>query len=339
MTIRVAKSPPRVAPPPKFLKVHQYANEIYDINVVHRDNSSFLSVLHDNNAAIFLRPMQLGKHLSLLWLSSYLEYDWLESTDPKIQKNASYVLRIDFGRVEVVDYNTDWVAECASYDESVREIVLCAVECLIREHDLGELTNETGAPLMAGALVRKLVAKIRTKKGKHSKLLVLVDEYDKPVREVLLDLMITQGLSFSDLQKKLKQKYRNYIGFFDSCKSAYAEIDLKVWVTGITPIGLYSLSSFKPEDFTFQSSMADAVGLLDADITRMMDAVDNYKPFATGDKARIIDAIKMHFNTINYDSGSDLYHTGMVNKVMGNVLLDDRARQKCSQISNKSLLS
>jgi hypothetical protein len=337
MTSRQATSAPAGEAPrrPKFPRVHQYASKIYSESMMYRDNSRFLSILQESSAAIFLRPMQLGK-TSLFTLANLvfgkgeqapdvLEYDWLESTGQTL--NSSYVLRVDFGGVQADMYD-DWQAGCASYDESVRAIVQHAVERLLDDHGLGALTNDTGDPLKAGNLVCMLVARI-AKIDKSAKLLVLVDEYDKPVREVLLDLMCTPGgVAHSDLLQQLKQKYRNYIGFFDNCKVAYAQIDLKVWVTGITPIGLGILSSFSPTDLTFDMDMADAVGFLDADITRMMDAVEKFNPFANDEKARIIAAIKTHFNSIKYGSGSDLYHTRMVNDVMRVVLLDNGARQE-----------
>jgi hypothetical protein len=344
MPTRPATSPPTGEAPrlPKFPRVHQYASDIYNKSMVYRDNSPFLSILQENPAAIFLRPMQLGK-TSLFTLAELvfskgkqapdvLEYDWLVSEQTL---NSSYVLRVDFGGVQADMYGDDWKKGCASFDKSVRQVVHDAVENLMRKHHIGELTNDTDAPLKAGDLVRQLVARIAKSNiaeinSKPAKLLVLVDEYDKPVREVLLDLMCTLGdVAHSDLLKSLKDSYRNYIGFFDNCKVAYGnlEIDMKVWVTGITPIGLGILSSFSPEDLTFDSAMADAVGFLDVDITRMMDVVEKSKPFANNEKALFSAAIKKHFNSIKYGSGSDLYHTRMVNDVMRGVLLKDEARQ------------
>jgi hypothetical protein len=102
---------------------------------------------------------------------------------------------------------------------------------------------------------------------------------------------------------------------------------LKVWVTGITPIGLDLLSSFSPTNLTFQESMAHAVGLRDEDITNMLAVVDGFMPFADdAEKARFRDAIKLHFNNIKYGNGSDLYHTRMVNDVMQYVLIHNSQR-------------
>eukprot|EP00977_Amphora_coffeiformis_P025057 scaffold18078_cov147-Amphora_coffeaeformis.AAC.2 len=60
-----------------------------------------------------------------------------------------------------------------------------------------------------------------------------------------------------------------------------ADADLKVWVTGITPIGLLLISGFKPVDLTFKPSMANVVGLLRENVSRMLDAIQQYNPYVT----------------------------------------------------------
>lgn len=195
-----------------------------------------------------------------------------------------------------------------------------AVERFISDHDLRPLGNATEL-LSAGDLLDELVTRIRCENNGKPKLLVLVDEYDKPVREVLLNLIATDHGDDEALRREVKEAYSHYISFFDTCKTALADIDMNVWVTGITPIGLSLISGFNPDDLTFEPSMADVVGLLRENVSGMLDAVDQYNPFKSDDeKDQVVQAIEKHFNSLRYEGGGGLYRTRMVNKLMADVL-------------------
>jgi hypothetical protein len=316
---RSAASSTPGASPPKFPKVHEYAGDIYKEDIIHRDNSPFLAELAKHKAAIFLRPMQLGK--TSLFTLAELVYSKRKTAPtnlklhlPPEEKNSSFVLRIDFGNVSAAT-NSDWKFRAADFDKAARRKVEVAVERLISDHDLRPLGNATEPS--AGDLLDELVTRIRCENNGKPKLLVLVDEYDKPVREVLLNLIATDHGDDEVLRREVKDSYRHYISFFDTCKTALADIDMNVWVTGITPIGLSWISGFNPDNLTFEPSMADVVGILRENVSGMLDAVDQYNPFKSDDeKDQVAQAIEKHFNSLRYEGGGGLYHTRMVNKLM-----------------------
>jgi hypothetical protein len=171
----------------------------------------------------------------------------------------------------------------------------------------------------AGELLYVLAQSIATATvgGPKPTLLVLVDEYDKPIRDVLFGL-IDSNSNTPALRTTLQQKYHHYVNFFDNCKSLRSlEVNIKTWVTGISPVGLSLITGFKYEDLTYTESMADAVGLLDADVDRMLDVVHQQAPFRNPQKkAAVRSAIQEHYNHLGFPFGSPLYHTGVVNQVM-----------------------
>ena len=145
-------------------------------------------------------------------------------------------------------------------------------------------------------------------------LLLLIDEYDKPIRDVLFDFI---GSKIPDVRKKMKACYAQYVNLFDNCKSSSSN-DMKVnaWVTGITPVGLTLISGFRYVDLSFQENMADAVGLRHSDVSSMLQAAIPGESFVDCEKDLVLVALKKNFNNLGFPHGSPLYHTGMMNQAM-----------------------
>ena len=208
------------------------------------------------------------------------------------------------------------------YDSSVNLEIQQQITLFLHERELGDPPLD----LKAGELLSHLVFKLR-QKDKEATLLILVDEYDKPIRDVLFGLMTDDDKETNMNEAKLKSKYPNYCGIFSNCKTAQARCKLKIWLTGIAPIGMNVISTLDPDPITFERECAGAVGLLAQDVDAMIEAVHNYMPFDSEDlKQEVIRAVAVHFNNINY-FGVGLYHTGMVNNLTRKVLLQPTARR------------
>ncbi|KAL3905427.1 MAG: hypothetical protein SGILL_009681, partial [Bacillariaceae sp.] len=167
---------------------------------------------------------------------------------------------------------------------------------------------------------------VQKEKGR---LLILVDEYDQPVREGLLQLIPHHGESLYDsIQQEIKLYFSDYFSFFRSVKALLAEVvHSKIWLTGITPIGIGEMSGLNIVDLTYQAHMADAVGLREADVERMLQEVHVHAPFKEGELERARTLLKRNFNNLRFPASQPLYHTGLVNHMM-NILLDPTKETK-----------
>jgi hypothetical protein len=333
MAKRSADSFPR-CPEPKFPRPSDY-EKVYDSTVIHRDNSNTLKFLEGWRSLVITRPMQMGKttlfslaeqvYSKSLTAPTGLEYDCPT-------KNTWYVLRVDFGAVHASFDDADtWVQTARKYDSQALDSIRGAILSLVGTHDeIERKFDRSGSFTQLGAstLLQRLALAI-AKVNKEAKLLVLVDEYDQPVREVILGMLEDRhSTPWEQFEQKVKAAYGQYIGFFKACKwLAQFLPQSNVWLTGITPIALEVLSGFNPEILTFNAKFADAVGLRDADVDCMLQKVDEFMPFQDGEKKRVRLAIKIHYNGLKFLSGSSLYHTRMINSVMEK-LIEKEERQE-----------
>jgi hypothetical protein len=94
---------------------------------------------------------------------------------------------------------------------------------------------------------------------KGAVLFVLVDEYDQPMREILLEMLASETRPREDnvlgMEDRLKNAYPEYTGFFKACKTISSILPgTKTWLIGITPLALPLLSGFQPEVLTFEQN-------------------------------------------------------------------------------------
>lgn len=153
-------------------------------------------------------------------------------------------------------------------------------------------------------------------------MLILVDEYDQPVREGLLHLIPDHGrILYETVVTKIKSLFVSYFAFFRAVKVALEHIDsAKIMLTGIIPIGIKEMSDLALVSLTFEESMADAVGLTETDVRGMLENIHTHAPFEEGELELAFQKIKYHFKNLRFPGGSSLYHTALVNALMNRLL-------------------
>ena len=72
--------------------------------------------------------------------------------------------------------------------------------------------------------------------------------------------------------------------------------------------------------------MANAVGLTNSDVRRMLDQVHDRVPFQDGERVQATNLLRRHFNNLGFPGGEPLYHTALINGIM-NRLQQDGPRQ------------
>ena len=297
-----------------------------------RDNTAYLAKVA--KLSLFTRPTQLGKSTFLSLAEMVYSKD--KNSPAEIAKhvadeerNAGYVIKFDFLRVVVsMDSSKDWKENLRQTDKYFLTAIKNTVDYFIRmKRDLREYFKSppeddsvnAGDYLMALAEAVNLHS---TETRTEDFLVVLVDEFDRPLRHTLLELL-------NQFEKQdVIAHCKNYVSFFTTCK-AVGQMNgkNKVWVTGVLPIVLDLISDFKPVHQTFADSMLDAVGLLDEDVDSMLEAVHEALPFADDEqKEQVREAIRYHANHLQFLE-KPLYHTRMVNELM-QIALNSRGRSR-----------
>jgi hypothetical protein len=264
---------------------------------------------------------------------------------PADLKNSCFVLRVDFGAVNADREGTKtWEDVGRKFDKSARIKIEGAINAFLDAHD-GVAKAFRSTPVASdcnsGDLLEKLARAVETIKP-DAVLFVLVDEYDQPMREILLDMLAPEAHPVADnilsTDIRLKSAYPEYTGFFKACKTISSILPhTKTWLTGITPLALPLLSGFIPDVLAFDPDLADVVGLRDEDVDHMLDQVHLYKPFKdNNEKSNVRRAIKRHYNGLKFLSGDGLYHTRLVNTVMDR-LSDESRRQQWLQDLSKPM--
>jgi hypothetical protein len=299
--------------------------------LVFRDNSAILSQFP--SSAIFLRPTQLGKS-TLLHLARALFSKDREAPDVEwipARPNTSFVLLLDF-----LEYSspTEDLLQAQEIDKNLLPYTKREVEALLTAHvDLSRFyTSPTQTPSLAGNYISALANAVELygkDSGTQESLVVLIDEYDKPMRDLLLNVA---GYDTEDAEGattlQVQRAFKNYVSLFSAAKLVVQKSVLnKVWTTGVTPVALDLLSDYTPENLTFHHSTATVVGLTSEDVDRMLNLVDERNNFScVQEKERAREAIRNFSNSLYFLSDTPIYHTRLVNKMMS--MLDTQAGRK-----------
>ena len=88
------------------------------------------------------------------------------------------------------------------------------------------------------------------------------------------------------------------------------------------------MSGLNVVHITFSDNMANAVGLADSDVQRMLDQVHEKVPFQDGERDQATRLLRQHFNNLGFPGGEPLYHTALINGIMNRLQDDPVSRQE-----------
>lgn len=300
-----------------------------DSGMVVRDNTDALNFF--SKLTLFTRPTQLGKSTllalaELVYSKKQKAPDNIATNVPPDRRNAGFVIRFDFLNVLYGNTTQSWQKDLKNIDAALCKYVKeCFSEFIKKHGELREHLPEQEAAPLAGDYVRWLTMAVEAYAEQNQStefLMVLVDEYDKPIRETLFQLLN----QFS--KTNVVGHCKNYVSFFKACKVVgQSKLKNTVWVTGVLPLALDLISEFKPQNMTFDAELLDSLGLREEDVDKMLDLVDGEEPFAGQQKDQVRKAIKDHANHLQFLSSTPLYHTRMVNELM-NLLSTKKRREK-----------
>jgi hypothetical protein len=141
-------------------------------------------------------------------------------------KNSCFVLRVDFGAVNADrEGAANWEEVSRRFDKNVRNKVEQAVHGFLDENTdvKSSYSRSASVATNSGDTLEKLAWAVKSI-DPDAHFFVLVDEYDQPMREIVLDLLARGArLSGADgipgMETLLKNAYPEYTGFFKACKT------------------------------------------------------------------------------------------------------------------------
>ena len=222
----------------------QTFEEIIEDGYLYFDKTAMVYNLVQNGKIYFLsRPRRFGKSLLVSTLEAYFKgrkelFKGLAIDSLETEWNVYPVLHLDFNSNKFEDPGTL---------ESVLEEFVANAE---KEYGRGEFANTLGSRF------RAVLANAHKKTGKR--VVVLVDEYDKP----LLDVMGEPGYTTSSTGEKITMEDRNRSvlkSFYSTFKSADADLQF-VMLTGVTKFSQITVfSGFNQPDDISMSDKYDAI--------------------------------------------------------------------------------
>ncbi|MEM6316291.1 MAG: AAA family ATPase [Bacteroidota bacterium] len=207
------------------------------------DRTQFIEKLENwpSKYLVFLRPRRFGKSLFISILQHYYGLEHKEEFSslfgqyyigkhPTSLANSYLILRLEFSRIDTATHESTYRGFLDNVVTSVHQF-LSAYKQFFTDQDQQNILTQTSPE---GVL--KALFSVISSKSTHSKIYVLIDEYDHFANELLsFDLdRFKSDVSTNGFVRK----------FYESLKTATGEgiID-RIFITGVSPITLDSLTS------------------------------------------------------------------------------------------------
>ena len=293
---------------------------------------------NDSHSVCLCRPMQLGKTTLLSLAEELFSVNSFSQIDSELQyspgendRNKWFVVRIDFGFI-ASSWEATWEEVGTAIDQKVGGCIKLAIRQMLSQNkELQEEFSGCLEDLDGDSVDFRIMALTTAVRHVGGRLLFLVDEYDLPIRNAVLQFLPQRSqIQYTEIRDTMRRVFSNYFSFFRSCK---ATLDVhphaKLFLTGVTPIGIREMSGLNVKVLTFDPAMADAVGLTEADVGRMINNVHDAVPFKDDEERDLaFERIKRHFNNLCFVGGSSLFHTALVNECMNMLLKDSDGREE-----------
>jgi len=252
-------------------------------NYLYIDKTPYLHMLKDRGKFYFMsRPRRFGKSLTIstydcmfrgekeLFKDTWLYDNWAFEPQPVIRLNMSELDTRDEKRVE--------------------ENIIYLLDELYATHGI---TKDTNMMKMAFAT---LIKRLNEKYGKR--VIVLIDEYDKPILDHLDD---------HEMADKIRTVLRT---FYSTLKSSDAYLDF-VFITGITKftkVGVFSTLN-NLDDISTWDEVSQMLGYTQEELERNFDPyLEKCANNTEMDFKELFESIKKHYNGFSFDGKHFVYN-------------------------------
>ena len=252
-------------------------------NYLYIDKTKYLYMLKDQGKFYFMsRPRRFGKSLTIS------TYDCMFSGEKELFKDTWLYDNWAFEPQPVIRLN---MSELDTRDEErAEENIIYLLDELYATHGI---TKDTGMMKMAFAT---LIKRLYEKYGKR--VIVLIDEYDKPILDHLDD---------HEMAEKIRTVLRT---FYSTLKSSDAYLDF-VFITGITKftkVGVFSTLN-NLDDISTWDEVSQMLGYTQEEIER--DFEPYFEKCESGmamNRQELYDSIKLHYNGFSFDGKHFVYN-------------------------------
>ncbi len=252
-------------------------------NYLYIDKTKYLHMLKDRGKFYFMsRPRRFGKSLTIS------TYDCMFRGEKELFKDTWLYNNWDFEPQPVIRLN---MSELDTRDEKrVEENIIYLLDELYAIHNI---TKDTNMMKMAFAtLIKRLYEKY------DKRVIVLIDEYDKPILDHLED---------HEMAEKIRTVLRT---FYSTLKSSDAYLDF-VFITGITKftkVGVFSTLN-NLDDISTWDEVSQMLGYTQEELER--DFVPYLEKCESSMEMRsqeLFDAIKQYYNGFSFDGKHFVYN-------------------------------
>ena len=266
----------------------QTFDKIREGNCIYVDKTKYLVNLIDNGVIYFLaRPRRFGKSLTVSTLDAMFSGKkelfkglYAEEFMNRADYRSSPVIRLDMSRITT-----------SMGMEAIRESILIVVKKVAENLDV-KLSNIS----LPGSLLSELIE--NTFRKYNSKVVILLDEYDKPYNEYVND---------SEKAEKIRSILRD---FYIQIKSNDTYIRF-VFITGIAKFARFGVFSGlnNTEDISMDEKYGEMCGLTEAEIVQYFpDHIDETASKMKITSEELLERMRNYYDGFCFDGVHRLYN-------------------------------
>ena len=283
--------------------VSKYEKIIED-NCYYVDKTNYIEKIEslDNSNIMFLRPRKFGKSLFTSVLENYYDINKKDKFDylfkdtyigkhPTNLKNGYYILKFDFSRIDTNNFSNTI--------SSFKQKVIFSAQNFIDRYHLDFAVDES----LEAEDILIAVFNYFEKLNLNEKLYVIIDEYDHFTNEVLS--FNTDNFSALVSQNGKVRK------FYESLKQGTSTVVDRVFITGVAPITMDSLTSgFNiTADITRNPIFNEMCGFTEEEVIGIMDNLE----LSNEEKEYLLPIMKDYYDGYKFsiDAENHVYNSNM----------------------------
>src|SRR6056297_1341830 len=252
-------------------------------NYLYIDKTKYLHMLKDKGKFYFMsRPRRFGKSLTIS------TYDCMFRGEKELFKDTWLYDNWAFNPQPVIRLN---MSEIQTQDEKTVEMSL--FELMDEFYDAHGFNRDSQ---LLKTTFRRLIQRLYEKYGKR--VIVLIDEYDKPILDHLED---------HEMAEKIRTVLRT---FYSTLKSSDAYLDF-VFITGITKftkVGVFSTLN-NLDDISTWDDVSQMLGYTQEEIERDFEPyLEKSASHMEMKRQELLEAIKQHYNGFSFDGKHFVYN-------------------------------
>jgi hypothetical protein len=262
------------------------------------DKTSFIHDIEDESDFLyFLRPRRFGKSLTISMLEAYYDVyykDRFESIfkntyiykNPTKKQNSFYVLKFNFSAVDTTDY-----------ESSFRHNINSTIKLFCDIHNLN-ITMDTSNPIDNMKTTFEYCFK------NNLPIYILIDEYDNFVTKLLVSDM-------NAYKNIVTTKNAIYKEFFTMLKVGTESAVKKIFITGVSPLAMYDVSSGSNigKNISLSQNFNNMVGVTKPELNNLIELYNLHDK-----KERITDICNQWYNSYRFhkDVEHTIYNSDMI---------------------------